>query len=175
MDSLDLLLRVKRAIGSREALGIQSDLGFTLVVLPRLDKVCTPIEVGVGEICDSLRGVRLADMRNLGDADAAKRVVETHRHSVPLSALAWELALRAIPLSAARPLLEGLHLRLRERPDFSKLPASPDHLRWSDLLLRQDLSLAELVERSPEGLDAVARFANACSVLGLLEFLPARD
>lgn len=174
MESLDLLLRLKRAIGSREALGIQSGLGFTLVVLPRLDKVCTPIEVGVGEVCDSLRGLRLADMRSLSDVDAAKRVVETHRHSMPLSGLAWELALRAIPLSAARPLLEGMHLKLRERPDFSKLPAFPDHLHWSDLLLREDLSLAELVERSPEGLDPVARFANACSVLGLLEFVPAR-
>lgn len=173
-DSLDLLLRIKRAISGREALGIQCGLGFPLVLLPRLDKACTPVEVGLEEICDSLRTVRLADMRTLSDAEAAKRVVETHRHSLPLSGLAWEVALRALPLSASRPLLEGMHLRLRERPDFCRLPATPDHLRWSDLLLRRELSLAELGALSPERIDAVARFANACSVLGLLEFTPVR-
>lgn len=175
MDSLDLLLRIKRAIAGGEAVGLQCGLGFTLVLLPRIDKACAPVEVEVGEVCDSLRSVRLADMRTLSDVEAAKRAVETHRQSLSLSGLAWELALRAIPLAAARPLLEGMHLKLRARPDFSRLPATPEHLRWTDLLLRRDLSLSELLELSPDGLDGVARFANACSVLGLLEFVAAPE
>lgn len=170
-DAQELLLLLKRGIARREPFLIGVNLGFSLVVLPRLDKVCSPIEVGPGEIGASLREVRLADMRALTEAEAAKRMVETHRHGLPLSALAWEVALQATPLSAARPLLEGLHLRLRERPDFAVLPARPEHLRWSELLLGRSFSLAELVTYSPDGLAPVARFANACSVLGLLEFV----
>lgn len=171
VDHLDLLLRLKRGFASGEPFFIQGGLGFGLVVLPRLDKMCSQIDVGVGEICDSLRAVRLADMRAISDIEAAKRVVETHRHALPLSAVAWEMALRSIPLAASRPLLEGMHLKLRARPDFSLLPDCGEHRRWSELLQQQDLSLAELVARSPEGLDPVARFANACSVLGLLEYV----
>lgn len=167
----DLLLRLKRGYANGEPFFIQCALGFGLVLLPRLDKACSPLDVGVAEVCDSLRAVGLADMRSLGDIEAAKRVVETHRHALPLSALAWELALQAIPLAAARPLLEGAHLKLRARPEFGLLPERLEHLRWSEMLLREDLSLPALVASSPEGLDPVARFANACSVLGLLEFV----
>lgn len=171
----ELLLHLKRGYANGEPFFIQCGLGLGLVVLPRLDKVYSQIDVGVADVCDSLRGVRLADLRRLGEVEAAKRVVETHHHALPLSALAWELALQAIPLAASRPLLEGAHLKLRARPDFSLLPESPQQLRWSEMLLQRDLSLPELVASSPEGLDPVARFANACSVLGLLEFVTPAD
>lgn len=171
----DLLLRLKRGFANGEPFFLQCGLGLGVVALPPLDKVCSQVDMGVGELCDSLRGVRLADMRDLGEVEAAKRVVETHRHALPLSALAWELAMRAIPLAASRPLLEGAHLRLRAVPDFTRLPAHPGHRRWSERLLQGTPSLPELVAESPEGLDPVARFANACSVLGLLEFVVPAD
>lgn len=171
VNHLDLLLRLKRGFATGEPFFIQAGLGFGLVALPRLDKICSQIDVGIAEIRDSLRPVRLADMRGISDIDAAKRVVETHRHSLPLSAVAWEVALQAIPLAASRPLLEGMHVRLRARPQDALLAECGEHRRWTELLLQQDLSLTELVARSPEGMDAVGRFLNACSVLGLLEFV----
>lgn len=167
----DLLLGLKRGIASGESFLIHCGHGLGLVVLPQLDKLCSQVDVGVAEVCDSLRGVRLADLRRLGEVEAAKRAVETHRHALPLSAVAWELAWQAIPLSASRPLLEGAHLRLRARPDGQVLTARPEHRHWSELLLATPRSLVDLVASSPDGLDPVARFANACSVLGLLEFV----
>lgn len=167
----DLLLRLKRGIGNGEPFFIQGGLGFGLVVLPRLNKVCSQVDMAIGDVCDALRPVRLADMRSISDIDAAKRVVESHRFALPLDAVAWELALQAIPLSASRPLLDGMNLRLRALPDFAHLHQNPEHQRWAAMLLQQDLALADLVAASPEGLDPVARFANACSVLGLLEFV----
>lgn len=167
----DLLLRLKRGIARGEPFLINVNLGFSLVVLPRIRRVCSPIEVGVADICASLSEVKLGDMRTLTEAEAAKRMVETHRHGLPLSALAWAIALQALPLSASRPLQEGLQLRLNASPDFALLPACPEHRAWTELLLQQAVSLPELLAHSPAGLDPVARFTNACSVLGLLEFV----
>lgn len=173
---IDLVLpQLRRLIAAGTDALLQSPLGITLLVLPRQHRLCSPLDADLAEICAALRAVRLSDIRPLAAADAAKRAVETHRHSVSLEAVCWELCLEAMPVAAQPALLGDCRLHLRGWPDFRQLPHHADHLQWAALLTRQAVTLHELVQRSADGLDPVARFLNACHVLGLLELLPTRD
>lgn len=173
---VDLVLpQLRRLMATGQDALLQSPLGISLLVLPRQHRLCSPLDADLAELCQALRAVRLQDVRPLAAAEAAKCCVETHRHAVSLEAVCWELCLEAIPVAASPALLEGLRLRLRGWPDFSLLPHRGEHLQWAARLTRERVALHELVQSSPDGLEPVARFLNACHILGLLEIVaPAR-
>lgn len=164
-----LLGALKRAFAQATPLRIQSPHGLGFVALPAQDRLCAQWELGVGDACDSLRDVAAPAIRPLAAVEAAKLAVETHRFALPLTAVAWELAQQAMPVAASRAVATGARLRLRRPECLAGLALTPAQQGWRALLQGQGLPLPELVARAPDGLDALARFLNGCSVLGCLK------
>lgn len=167
-----LLVTLQGARRSGEAFARHGANGQHVLFVPRQQKVFCTLQAGLEELAESLRGVADGDVEPLSGQALAARLEAGRFHALPLEAMAWQLAMLAPPRQpgaiAAVP-----RLRLRRWPNFALLPHRPQHLQWAAALARQPRDVATLLARAPGAFDPFARFANACSVLGILELHPA--
>lgn len=137
--------------------------------LPRHHKVFSRRKAHLEALAEALRAVTRQDVRAIGTADAATLIASGNYHAQPMEAMAWQLAMLAVPKAPLEAGVPEHHLRLKRWPNFAILPHRPCHLQWAARLARGPQPLRTLVAESVGGFDPVARFANACSLLGILD------
>jgi hypothetical protein len=119
------------------------------------------------EIADLLRKNGLVKLLNLNEDEQAA-LVARKRTFEPMIRLEWIYWLT----DAKGDLRPGLNLtrpyRLRQWPDFSRLPHYRSDVRMASLLMAEPLTVGALAARAGVRLETACNFVNGCAALDLL-------
>jgi hypothetical protein len=119
------------------------------------------------ELADLMRKNEPVKLLNLTE-DEQKALLERKRHFEPVLKLDWIYWLTGTNGELRPELNVSKPYRLRQWPDFSRLPHYRSDVRMASLLKAEALTVGQLAERAGVRLETACNFVNGCAALGLL-------
>ena len=153
---------------------LQDALGAVTVLSARDTKIFSTLpqrgfttRLTLTELADLMRKNEPVRLLNLDDAEQAE-LAERKRNFEPLLKLDWIYWLTGTNGDLRPELHVSKPYRLRQWPDFSRLPHYRSDVRMASLLKTEALTVGELAERAGVRLETAGNFVNGCAALGLL-------
>jgi hypothetical protein len=142
-----------------------------ILIDPRPRAVYVPAQIGGERLASTyaaMSALPAGSIRPLSRQELAERISSLRHDSISLDEFGWSLSFMSRPREPDPAVIGDRRFRLRHWPNFARLEHTQLHLVWAGMMIRQPLSLAMLIARSPQGFAPVARFYNGCALANLL-------
>lgn len=120
------------------------------------------------ELADLMRKNEPVKLLNLTDEEQQSLAERKGSNFEPLLKLDWIYWITGTNGDLRPELHVSKPYRLRQWPDFSRLPHYRSDVRMASLLKAEALTVAQLAERAGVRLETAGNFVNGCAALGLL-------
>jgi hypothetical protein len=160
-----------RASAEQKILRVQLEGETVLHVQPARGKVWIPSslrDLDWESLCQRLADLDEADLAYTDPVELPDILEQGDHEERSLQELAWNLSFLSVPEDSPEPALRDKAVRVMRCPNFVRLPHERIHVTWSVRMMRAPMTLAQLMEQSPEDPQGAVRFYNACLMAGLL-------